>query len=116
MLLRCTDGQGRAGTDMDFYPVLIVARIAWRARGFTVTALAPALAVSTHSIRRHSSLPKSVIAAAFATQGFQTTVVADPPFSTRIRRLADASSIAQAARVPSKTRSVSLVIRIGSGP
>src|ERR1035437_2033242 len=49
---------------------------------------------STQTLRSYSSSPKSDIRRALAIHGFQTTVEADPCFSTRILRLRRGSKIA----------------------
>src|ERR1035437_6453518 len=51
---------------------------------------------STQIIRSNSSSPKSGIRRALAIQGFQTTVEADPCFSTSILRLRRGSKIVTA--------------------
>src|ERR1035438_8603546 len=56
----------------------------------------PTLPASTQTIPRNSSSPKSAIALALAIQGLQTTVEAEPPFSTRMIRRNFASWISTA--------------------
>ena len=65
----------------------------WVAPGARVTASSMAFAVSTQTIPLHSSSPKSGIAFAFATHGFQTTVVDEPDLPTTMRRRHPGSSI-----------------------
>ena len=67
------------------------------------TASSATLAVSTQSIDGHASAPRSAIAAAFSLQGFHTTVVAEPLFSTMSRRPSTGSSTAHVARVATNT-------------
>jgi beta-lactamase family protein len=81
------------------YSTPSVAVITWVAPGASVSACSPTFAVSTHSIRGHSSSPKSGIARAFATHGFQSTVVAEPVFAIVTRRPQPGSSIVTVAVV-----------------
>ena len=69
----------------------IVAVIVWRAPGASVTACTLTLPVSTHTISGHSSSPKSGIARALSTHGFQTTVALERLLRTTIRRRAPGS-------------------------
>src|SRR4029434_708065 len=70
------------------------------------TALSAAFAASTQSIERHCSSPRSAIVLAFSCQGFHTTVVVEPVFSTTIRRARTGSVTVHVPRVLRNTRSV----------
>src|SRR6202011_3307513 len=95
------------------YSTRMTARIRWVAPGARWTEFSPALAASTQRNSRQSSGAMSARAAAFAIQGFQTTVAAEPLFSTTMRRAQAGSSRTQVAAVFRWTWSVSLAMRIG---
>ena len=71
----------------------------WRSPGASGTVATPTFAVSTHSIPRHSSSPKSCMARALAIHGFQTTVERELSLLTTMRRCRPGSSIEQVAIV-----------------
>ena len=71
----------------------------WWDPGSSATAASRTLAVSMQSIDGHSSSPKSAIALARSTQGFQTIVERDPVLAMSMRRRSPGSSIVQVASV-----------------
>ena len=79
----------------DFAVVLAATSIAavmvWLAPAASVTAWTLTLPVSTHTICGHSSSPKSGMAWALSTHGFQTTVALERLLRTTIRRRAPGS-------------------------
>src|SRR5690349_7647651 len=79
---------GRCGRGQEPGTTSIVAVIVWLAPGASVTACTLSLPVSTHTIAGYSSSPKSGIAFALSTQGFQTTVALERLLRTTIRRCA----------------------------